>query len=123
MAAASNYLELEFLDHALGTAAWTSPSNVYVQLHTGDPGETGASNVATENTRKVASFDAAASGSADLSSTLSWTSVAATETYSHWSIWDASTSGNCLFKGALDSSVAVTSGDNFDLTALTISAD
>ena len=38
---ASDYLENEVADHLLGTAAWTAPTNVYVQLHTGDPGEAG----------------------------------------------------------------------------------
>lgn len=121
MSAASNYLENEVLDHILATAAFSAPSNVYVQLHTGDPGEDCTSNVATETTRQEATFSAASGGSAALASTVSWTDVAATETYSHFSLWDASTSGNPILYGALSSSVSVTDGDNFDLTALTVS--
>lgn len=123
MAAASNYLENEVVDHVLGTGSYTAPSNVYVKLHTGDPGEDGTANAASNTTRQEATFDAASGGSADLSATVSWTSVSASETYSHWSLWNNSTAGNCLLKGALDSPVAVTSGDNFDLTALVISLD
>lgn len=123
MASLVDAIELELLDHVLGTASWASPAQVYIKLHIGDPGETGASNPAAETTRQAANWDAAAAGQATLSATVSWTSVSTTEVYSHYSLHDASTAGNVLLKGALDSSVSVTAGDNFDLTALTISAD
>ena len=119
----SNYAELKILDHTTGTTAWTAPSGVYIKLHTGDPGEAGTSNAATEATRKVVTFSAAASGSIASSATVEWTNVSTTETYSHWSLWDASTSGNCLWSGALSSSAAVTAGDTFQITSLTLSLD
>lgn len=117
MTAASDYLENEIADHVLGTAAMTSPTNVYVQLHTADPGEAGTTAVATESTRKLVTFAAASGGVASSNSAASWTSVAGSETYSHFSIWDASTSGNCLIVGALGSPVAVTAGDNFEIAS------
>ena len=119
----SNYAELKILEHTTGKTAWTIPTNVYVKLHLGDPGEAGTSNAATETTRKVAAWASASSGSIATSATLEWTNVAATETYSHWSMWDASTSGNCLWTGALSSSAAVTAGDTFQITSLTLSLD
>jgi hypothetical protein len=119
----SNYAELKILEHTTGTTAWTIPTDVYVQLHTGDAGEEGTSNAATEDTRKEADWAAASSGSIATSATLEWTNVAATETYSHWSLWDASTAGNCLWTGALSSSAAVTAGDTFQITTLTLSLD
>jgi hypothetical protein len=119
----SNYAELKILEHTTGKTAWTIPSNVYVKLHTGDAGEAGTTNAATETTRKVAAWATAASGSIATSATLEWTNVAATETYSHWSMWDASTGGNCLWTGALSSSAAVTAGDTFQITTLTLSLD
>ncbi len=119
----SNYAELKILEHTTGKTAWTIPSNVYVKLHTGDAGEAGTSNAATETTRKVAAWASAASGSIATSATLEWTNVAATETYSHWSMWDASTGGNCLWTGALSSSAAVTAGDTFQITSLTLTLD
>jgi hypothetical protein len=119
----SNYAELKILEHTTGKTAWTIPSNVYVKLHTGDAGEAGTSNAATETTRKVTAWASAASGSIATSATLEWTNVAATETYSHWSMWDASTGGNCLWTGALSSSAAVTAGDTFQITSLTLSLD
>ena len=119
----SNYAELKILEHTTGKTAWTMPTNVYVKLHTGDPGEAATSNAATETTRKQASFAAASSGSIATDTTLEWTNVAATETITHWSLWDASTAGNALWTGALSSSAAVTAGDTFQITSLTLSLD
>ena len=119
----SNYAELKILEHTTGKTAWTMPTDVYVKLHTGDPGEAATSNAATETTRKEASWAAAASGSIATDATLEWTNVAATETITHWSLWDNSTAGNALWTGALSSSAAVTAGDTFQITTLTLSLD
>ena len=119
----SNYAELKILDHATGRAAWTIPTNVYVKLHLGDPGEAATSNAAVEATRKSASWATAASGSIVTSATIEWTNVAATETYTHWSLWDDVSAGNALWTGALSSSAAVTAGDTFQITTLTLSLD
>lgn len=119
----SNYAELKILDHTTGRASWTAPTTVYLKLHTGDPGEDGTSNAATETTRQSVAFSAAASGSIGSSATVSWTNVSTTETYSHWSMWDASTAGNCLWTGSLSSNAAVTAGDTFQITSLTLSLD
>ena len=119
----SNYAELKILEHTTGKTAWTIPSNVYVKLHTADAGEAGTTSAATETTRKVAAWATAASGAIATSATIEWTNVAATETYSHWSLWDDVSAGNCLWTGALSSSAAVTAGDTFQITTLTLSLD
>ena len=119
----SNYAENKILDHVTGEASWTMPTTVYVKLHTGDPGGAATSNAATETTRKAASWAAASSGSIATDATLEWTNVAATETITHWSLWDNSTAGNALWTGALSSSAAVTAGDTFQITSLTLSLD
>ena len=93
MSAASDYLENEILDHILGTGSWTSPTNVYVKLHIGAPGEAGTTNAAGETTRKLVTFAAASAGTASSNSACTWTSVSTTETYSHWSLWDNLTAG------------------------------
>ena len=90
---------------------------MYAKLHTGSPGEDGTTNGATETTRKAASFGAPSSGVITASADITWTNVSTTETYSHISLWDASTAGNCLFTGALSASKSVTAGDTFTLTA------
>jgi hypothetical protein len=80
----SNYAELKILDHTTGRAAWTMPygvceSCIWVIL------VRKLLLRLLEDTRKVAAWATAASGSIATSATLEWTSVAATETYSHWS--------------------------------------
>jgi hypothetical protein len=119
----SNYAELKILEHTTGKTAWTMPTTVYVALHTGDPGEAATSSAASNTTRKAVSWATAASGAIASSATLEWTSVSATETYSHWSLWDASTAGNALWSGALSASASVVSGDTFQITSLTLSLD
>lgn len=121
----SNYAELKILDHATGRAAWTAPTNVYIKLHTADPGEDGTTAAATETTRKVTAWNVAAAGAITITTTLAWTAVAATETYTHWSAWDTvgPAGGNCIWTGALSASAAMTAGDNFSLTALSLTLD
>jgi hypothetical protein len=119
----SNYAELKILDHTTGRLAWTMPTTVYVKLHTADAGEAGTSSPATNATRTAVSWNAAASGSIVSSGSVTWTNVSTTETYTHWSLWDSSTAGNCLWTGALSSSAAVVAGDTFQITSLTLSLD
>lgn len=117
----------DYLENAIGNAlrgggngtSYTAPAAVYAKLHTGDPGEAGTSNAAGNTSRQAVEFGAASGGVISLSNTPSWTNVSTTETYSHISLWDNSTAGNCLGAGALTSSVAVTAGDTFTLSALT----
>jgi len=117
---ASDYAENKIADHLLSTTAWTMPSQVYVKLHTGDPGEAGTSNAAGETTRQAANWSSASSGSASLSGTVTWTNVATSETYSHVSLWDSSSGGNCLASGAMSAAVTVSTGYTFNLTACTV---
>jgi hypothetical protein len=89
---------------------------VWVQLHVGDPGAAGTSNPAGNTTRQQATFGSVAAGGA-ISNTVAvaWTAVSTTETYSHCSLWSASTSGTFLGSAALTQSKAVNSGDNFSV--------
>lgn len=119
----SNYAELKILDHLTGKAAWTMPTTVHIKLHLADAGEDGTTSPAAETTRKAVSWNTATGGSISSSAVLSWTNVSTTEVYTHWSAWDNSTAGNCLWTGALSSSASVTAGDTFEITALTLSLD
>lgn len=119
----SNYLELQLLDTLDGSGQAYSASATYLKLHIGDPGEDGTANPAVETTRKVCTFTGASTISGvgtKVSTGAEWTLVAATETYTHWSMWDASTGGNPLWYGALSASAAVTAGDTFEITSLTL---
>jgi len=119
----SNYLELQLLDTLDGSGQAYSASATYLKLHIGDPGEDGTANPAVETTRKVCTFTGASTISGvgtKVSTGAEWTLVAATETYTHWSMWDASTGGNPLWYGALSANASVTAGDTFEITSLTL---
>ena len=120
----SDYAELAILNAVLNNTA-LAVANVYVKLHIGDPGENGAGNPAAETTRKAISFAAAASGQCVSDADVSWNPVAATEIYSHISLWDALTTGNCLWTGPLAAPKSVTAGDEFRLPSgqVTVSLD
>ena len=106
----------------LGGTAFTAPASTFVQLHVGDPGANGTSNASTETTRKTLTWSAASGGSKAITATLpTWSWVQGTETISHLSIWDASTSGNFLFSVTLTASKQVANGDTLNITAMTIS--
>ena len=117
----SNYAENKLLDTIRNQSF--AVTTAYLQLHTGDPGEDGTSSVASETSRQSVSWSAASGGSMATSATAEWTSVAATETYTHWSLWDAASAGNCLWSGALSASAAVVAGDTFQITSLTLTLD
>lgn len=111
----------KFLD-VLGGTNITAPSNVYVKLHTGDPGSAGTSNASANTTRVVVAWAAASGGSKSANATLpSWASWASgSETITHISLWDNISAGNFLWSGALSSSVAVVNGNTLSLTALSV---
>lgn len=119
----SNYLENQLLNTLRNTSF--SVANVYIKLHIADAGEDGTTGAAAETTRKLISFSAASGGSMSSSATITWTNVSTTETYSHWSAWDTvgPTGGNCLWTGALSSTAAVTAGDTFEITSLSLTLD
>jgi hypothetical protein len=106
-----------WLDALCRSVAYTDPAAFWVKLHIGDPGSAGTANAAGETTRKQATFSAASAGAITTSAALDWTNVSTTETYSHVSFWDASTAGTFLGSDALDTSRAVTAGDNFTIAA------
>ncbi len=104
------------LNALLRNTSYTGPAAIYIQLHIGAPGAAGTSNVAGNSTRKVTTFNASSAGAIASSADVTWTSVSNSETYSHFSLWDASTVGNFLCSGTMTAS-AVTAGDTFTITA------
>ena len=106
----------------LAGTAFSAPANTYIKLHTGDPGSAATSNASAETTRKLLTWSAASAGSKAITTTLpTWTPWAAgSETITHVSVWDASTSGNFLYSGALTVSKAVSNGDTFNITSHSI---
>lgn len=106
---------IENLLKAFKNEAPSKYEEVFVKLHTGDPGTAGTENAATETTRKKVTL----TGTTTLknSGALEWTSVSTSETYKWVSIWTASTSGTFLGRGQLEAEKAVSSGDTAKLPA------
>lgn len=118
-----DYLEKKLLDHALGVAAYTMPTNVYVGLFTADPTETGAA--ATEITgnayvRKQMAFNAATLGAGNTANTsdVVWPQATGSwGTVSHAVLFDAPSGGNPLFYGPLTTPQVVANTNTFQIKA------
>lgn len=102
---------------------FTAPATVFVQLHTGDPGASGTSNVSSTTTRVAITFAAAAAGAMAANGTLpSWASWAGTngEVVTHISLWSASSAGTFYDSIALTASKTVNTGDTLNLSSCTL---
>ena len=109
----STYMANAYLDAACNATAF-SVATMYAKLHIGDPGAAGASNVATETTRKAVSFGAAASGSVTNDVAVTWTNIAGSQDATHVSLWDAAAAGNFLGSGTITANAYV-AGDTYDI--------
>jgi hypothetical protein len=124
----STYLADKILGWVKGSAFPTQLSNVYVSVHSGDPGATGsgsdqtASIVGNANRPTVASSaftaqGAASGGGREITNTgVVQISASASNgsgiTLTYFGVWDAQTGGNFLASGTLTSSVQVENGDS-----------
>jgi len=121
--AATNYTENLVLTWLLTGSAATRPTAWFVALHSADPGETGATSELSGNGYARVSATFTVSGTAPTTATNSGDVTFAAATGSNWaaathaSVWDASSAGNCLGKGALSSSVTINVGDNLKIPA------
>lgn len=129
----SAYLADKVLSWAKGTTFPVALTNVYVSLHSGDPGTSGTSNDVTATIQgsatrvgiPSANFSAVSSsagGGFEItnSNVVQFTTNAvngALTTVTHFGLWDASTSGNFLASGSLSSSVDVATGDTVQFNA------
>ena len=120
MAEMSNYLENALINVTLRNTAYTSPTTVYVSLHTADPTDAGSGTEVSGGSyvRKSATFAAPSNGvsasSADVTfdqATASWGTIG-------WiGIWDAVSTGNMLYHTALTTSKAIDTGDIFKIAS------
>lgn len=86
----------------------------WITLHVGAPGSALTANPANETTRKQATWRAWASGATSQSNALTWTNVAGTEDYTHFTARTASTAGTPGFSGTITAN-AVVAGDTFTI--------
>lgn len=122
MAAFSDYLENELLDHVLANGAFTAPTSIWIALYTAAPSDSGGGTEVTGGAYarvEIAgatgrAFSVAAAGTTDNDQDWDWvTATANWGTVSHTSVMDAVTAGNFLFHGALAASKVVDNGDTF----------
>lgn len=118
MSGFSTYLSQNIINSTLRGQAFTVPSNLYLALFTSDPTD----NNVTANevagawyARQLTGAWAAPVGSGNSTSNnnqIQYSAVTGSSvTVSHWGIYDAATSGNLLYCGALSASKTLNVGD------------
>jgi len=123
----SQYLATKILSWVKNSTFPSALSNVYVSLHTADPGTAGTNNDVTASVRGVAtrvgiastafsSVGAASGGGYQITNSMvsqQTTSAANTSpvTISHFGLWDTSSGGNFLASGTLTTNVEIQQGD------------
>ena len=132
MGSKTNYLEKKLLDHALGVAAYTHPTPVYLAVFTTDPtdagtqtGEpSGGSYAREEITFGAASGDSPGTSSNSVAVTFT-TATGSWGTLAYWGIMDAVSAGNMLYHGAATDSRAIDAGDTLEaaIGAIVITED
>jgi len=114
MGSFGNYSEDKILDHVTGKTSFTMPT-AYVALSTADPTDdasgiaepsgNGYARVATTG----AAWDAASGGATANAAAISFpTASGSWGTITHFALYDASTDGNMLAHGELDTPTAIT---------------
>lgn len=128
MAALSDYAEKLLLDWMMTNGSATRPTAWYVALYTAAPSDSGGGTEVSGNgySRQAVTFAAASTPGGTTSNTgaVSFTAAGGSwGTISHIGIFDASTSGNLLWHGAMTASKTIADGDtlefaigNIDLT-------
>jgi hypothetical protein len=134
----SQYLADEVLTWFRGDLFPVALSNVFISIHTGDPGVAGTSSDVTATVTGTATRVSVASsalttptnasgGGREIKNTgvVQITTNAAnvtTQTITHFGVWDAATSGNFLASGTLTTPVGVQTGDTvqFNVGAMAI---
>lgn len=100
----SDYYENKIIDHLYRAQAFTPPATVYVSLHSGRPGDTGADEITGGGyARQAVTFGAASGGATDNTAAVDFPNMPAV-TVVAFGLWDASTAGNLLAWGWLQPS-------------------
>lgn len=126
MAAMSDYLEDALINHLFRNTNYTRPANIYVALFTAAPNDTGGGTEVSGTgyarqavpTGASSEWTAASGGSTENDEIIEFPEAGASwGTVTHIGLFDASTSGNLMFHGALDTAKAVGEGDIFRINA------
>lgn len=117
MTAFSDYLEDALINATLRNISFTSPTSVYIGLHTSAPNDdnTGTEVSGGGYARTLVTFNAPVNGSATNNGTVTFpTASASWGVVSHFGIYDGTgPSANLLYWGALTVTKTVDAGDIF----------
>lgn len=115
MGSLNDYTEKKVLDHLLKTASYSPPGTVYLGLSTADPTEDGSgftNPTYTGYARKPITFAAAANRAIAQTGVVTFDPcTVGSSVVTHWGLFDALTTGNCLAYGALGASKTVVVGN------------
>lgn len=123
----STYLGNAWLDHLLSNVSFTSPTTVYTSLHAGDPGLTGANELADQYgyARSATAWDAPTGNNNSVNSDAeTWTASGGDfAAASHWGVFDSGTvgAGNFLLGGELVTSKTILDGETGTIAAGSLS--
>lgn len=92
----------------------------HMQLHSGDPGAAGTSNVTTADREAVTWSAAANDGDFDLDSAVNFTGVAASGAATYVSLWSSFTGGTHYGNFQLTGDQAANAAGEYTVTALTL---
>lgn len=97
-------------------------ASTFVQLHTGSPGASGTSNIASVTTRESVTWNSPGAGSVTASNQPEWSSWAGTngQVITDLSFWSASSGGTFATSMQLSSSVTMDTGDSLTLTSIQV---
>jgi hypothetical protein len=118
----SQYLATKILSWVKNSTFPSALSNVYVSLHTADPGTAGTNNDVTASVRGVAtrvgiastafsSVGAASGGGYEITNSMVSQQTTSAANISHFGLWDTSSGGNFLASGTLTTAVEIQQGD------------
>lgn len=113
MAGFGDTTEDAILDAVFNNTSYAGGANIYAKAHTGDPGESGTANAATETTRKEVTWAAASGGTIASDAATAWTSYPASEDVTHLSFWNHLTAGTYLGSAVVTAN-ALSSGDTLN---------
>lgn len=120
MAAFSNYLEDALINGTLRATSYTAPTTVYVGLFTSDPTDAGSGTEVSGNAyaRQSATFAAPSNGASSTSADVQFPQATGTwGTVGWFGIFDALTTGNLMYHGALTVSKTIETGDVFKIAS------
>jgi hypothetical protein len=124
MAAMSNYLENALINATLRNTTYTSPTTVYVGLFLTDPTDAGSGTEVSGGSyaRKAMTFGAPSNGASVNSAAVEFDQATGNwGTIPFFAIFDALTSGNMLYHGALTASKTIETGDVFKFATSSVS--